>query len=258
MAFIIDWRLLFLLMVFTVSKETIRKVARSGSMVCPICNLKRALVEHHIHGRGIPNSEASWNKAWICAACHDDVHSGRLEIEGWVMTTEGKVLVSRKAGALQEVMEAAKPRLYSDNGAVAGLGASSCNTEGIKCPYCGAKAKRVNRSFVNGDMMDTESVFVCEHYPSCDAYVGCYPGTDKPLGTLADGELRSWRMRAHGSLDWTWQHGGMTRNEAYVILRDEMGLSEDEAHIGKMDIDGCKRVVDIFNALRPWKVPKRS
>ncbi|WP_088258626.1 zinc-finger-containing protein [Fimbriiglobus ruber] len=36
-----------------------------------------------------------------------------------------------------------------------------------------------------------QSVLACERYPTCDAYVGCHPGTETPLGRLANKELRA-------------------------------------------------------------------
>ena len=43
------------------SKKTIRKMMRSGSVKCPICDCKRPLVEHHIHGRDVQDWSKSWN-----------------------------------------------------------------------------------------------------------------------------------------------------------------------------------------------------
>ena len=46
--------------------------------------------------REIPDWNASWNEAYICASCHDEVHAGRMVIEGYVMTTDGLVLEHHK------------------------------------------------------------------------------------------------------------------------------------------------------------------
>jgi hypothetical protein len=94
-------------------KRVKRTSFRSGGMLCPICNRKHALIEHHIHGREIPNAEAQWNKCRICAACHDDIHIGTVIIEGWFMTTGGEKLVWRRAGEPPKLAEGAKPPLYS-------------------------------------------------------------------------------------------------------------------------------------------------
>lgn len=85
-------------------------------MICPICSTKRLLVEHHIHGRQIPNANASWNRVWLCVGCHEDIHTNppKIIIEGWVSTSEGKILAWRKNGESQNCLEGAKPYLYGE------------------------------------------------------------------------------------------------------------------------------------------------
>jgi len=95
------------------SKETMRKAARSGTMLCPVCKQKRALVEHHIHGREFKDYCELWNLCYICPSCHDDVHSGRLILEGWVATSEGKELAWHKAKEEPKYLESATPPLYT-------------------------------------------------------------------------------------------------------------------------------------------------
>ena len=81
-------------------------------MICPICKLRRILVEHHIRGRDIPNFNAIWNRAYICATDHDSVHAGDLVIEGWVSTSEGQELAWHKRGEANKYLESATPKLY--------------------------------------------------------------------------------------------------------------------------------------------------
>lgn len=133
----------------------------------------------------------------------------------------------------------------------------------LKCPYCGGKVKLANRTILtnSGSSGTTRgSVYVCEKYPVCDAYVGCKPDTDKPLGTLADRELRVHRMKAHKAFDWLWTSNRMSRTEAYGILRKVMALKEEDAHIGMMNIEQCQQVIEIFEEYKktvlPYKVPK--
>jgi len=89
-----------------------RKAARSGTQDCPICENKRLLIEHHIHGRDHPDCHKAWNRCYICASCHDDVHEGRVIIEGWIQTTMGKKLIWRRSGEAPIVNDGAKPNLY--------------------------------------------------------------------------------------------------------------------------------------------------
>jgi len=94
------------------SLKSLRLAARSGTLRCEICGEKRLLVKHHIHGRDIPFKNRKWNLCWICASCHDEIHSGRMILEGRIMTSEGKKIIFRRIGEDMIAKEGAKPPLY--------------------------------------------------------------------------------------------------------------------------------------------------
>ena len=60
------------------------------------------------------------------------------------------------------------------------------------------------------------------------------------------GHLPSWRNYAHHFFDKLWRTPkyGFSRDEAYESLADYMGLSKDEAHIGKFNVEQCKAVIE--------------
>ncbi len=112
------------------------------------------------------------------------------------------------------------------------------------CPYCGGNAV-LHDSAVIYHGKSFGDAWICENYPECDAYVGCHKGTDRPLGRLADPELREAKKRAHAALDPWWVHQPkpkQARSKVYRWLAGELGLSEDECHIGMFDIAMCERV----------------
>ena len=74
----------------------------------------------------------------------------------------------------------------------------------IRCPYCGGTAVLRDASYVYGGESGHKHLYVCQHYPECNAYVGVHEGTLIPLGTLADRELRNKRIRAHQTFDRIW------------------------------------------------------
>lgn len=78
----------------------------------------------------------------------------------------------------------------------------------------------------------------------CSAYVGCHRD-GKPLGRLADAELRGLKMKAHEAFDPMWKRGIMDRNEAYRWLAGKMGISKRKCHIGMFTPDQCREVVRI-------------
>ena len=68
----------------------------------------------------------------------------------------------------------------------------------IKCPYCHAHASLRPASLVYGSTPQTRGKFlyVCDRWPSCNAYVSAHERTLLPMGTLANGDLRHKRILA--------------------------------------------------------------
>ena len=124
------------------------------------------------------------------------------------------------------------------------------------CPTCGSFARLTTRGAAGLRSVPDAVVYVCLKYPACDSYVGCHPGSEKPLGSLADAELRRMRTKAHKAFDWFWKSGQVNRDEAYRLLAEHLNLDYDKAHIGMLDANQCRTVVKFFGG-RPWKTPKR-
>ena len=117
----------------------------------------------------------------------------------------------------------------------------------VKCPYCGKTAELVDDEAIYGRSYGHKAYW-CK---PCDAYVGCHKGTDKPLGRLANAELRKWKMRAHAAFDLLWKGRFMRRWQAYAWLASELDIPSEKCHIGMMDIDMCQKVIDVtLNFLR--------
>ena len=77
----------------------------------------------------------------------------------------------------------------------------------------------------------------------CNAYVGCYPD-GRPLGRLANAELRRAKMAAHAAFDPVWKSGRMARSEAYSWLSKQLGIRPEDTHIGMFDVEMCNQVVE--------------
>jgi hypothetical protein len=113
------------------------------------------------------------------------------------------------------------------------------------CRYCGNESKRATGADLYPHRPDLASSIFYRCRP-CDAQVGCHPGTDQPLGVLADAPLRRARQRAHQAFDVIWRGKGprrIVRKEAYVWLSRELCLPLHECHIGLFDIFTCERVI---------------
>ncbi|MGV7078443.1 zinc-finger-containing protein [Testudinibacter sp. P80/BLE/0925] len=109
------------------------------------------------------------------------------------------------------------------------------------CPYCGKFSAKVTGKKVYPHRKDLygKTFYLCE---PCNAYVGCHPNTDKPLGRLADEQLRTEKKKAHSAFDPIWRKGFMKRVEAYAWLSETLGIPKSETHIGMFDVDMCKKV----------------
>lgn len=113
------------------------------------------------------------------------------------------------------------------------------------CRYCAGDVKLVNNAqFYRGSEFGWPLAYWCS---GCGARVGCHPGTDIPLGTLADDRTMKARRDAHAAFDPLWQ--GKTswhRQEAYRALARVMGVRS--AHISHFDEKECVRVVELCRA----------
>lgn len=117
---------------------------------------------------------------------------------------------------------------------------SRYTTELMKCPYCGNEARWCSNEERYGKRYGKSHM--CYWCRPCDAYVGCHNNTRQPLGTLANKELRQWRMRAHAHIDPLWKSGRIKRSKLYKRLNGYFGKI---VHIGEADIDRCKAIVAI-------------
>lgn len=84
------------------------------------------------------------------------------------------------------------------------------------CQYCGGEAVfKANSEFIYGE--DHGAVYVCEHYPECDAYVGTHKSggfSGRPLGLMARKPLRLLRITAHELID------------KLIVLNKKMGIQD--------------------------------
>jgi len=116
----------------------------------------------------------------------------------------------------------------------------------VKCDYCGQNAKLVTGLDVYPHRRDLrKKVFwMCDR---CDAYVGVHKNspTYKPMGRLANAELRAAKVRAHEAFDPMWTEGYRTRSQAYSRLAFLLKINKVDCHIGRFDLDMCKKVVEV-------------
>jgi ssDNA-binding Zn-finger/Zn-ribbon topoisomerase 1 len=118
----------------------------------------------------------------------------------------------------------------------------------LVCPDCGADMILKDGKY--------GKFYGCERYPQCDAAHGAHQHTEKPLGIPADKATRVMRIRAHKAFDKLWKkirekHRVDRRKWAYRWLRERMGMTAEECHIGKFTWEQCKKVIEICDKVDP-------
>lgn len=114
------------------------------------------------------------------------------------------------------------------------------------CQYCNQPAKFVpNEEIYNGKRYGRS--YMMYYCKPCDAYVGVHENDPKrPLGTLANRELREWRKKAHRVIDPYWRDGDMKRVWVYSRLNRHFKKS---VHVGESDQQMCEEIIRVTPAL---------
>jgi hypothetical protein len=112
----------------------------------------------------------------------------------------------------------------------------------VFCQYCTKKAEFVDSSEVYSRSYGM--IYLCR---SCGAYVGVHRGTNIPLGTLANAELRKLRNIAHSKFDPHWMSGNLKRKEAYAQMAEKLNVLPEVCHIAMFDEARCKEVIKLYS-----------
>ena len=110
------------------------------------------------------------------------------------------------------------------------------------CRYCGSPVVYTSNAEIYGREYGNGKCYLCRN---CKAYVGVHTGTQIPLGTLANKELRDIRHKAHNEFDQLWKSNKMTRYNAYKWLANEMNLEIKKTHIGWFEKGQCLKVIEL-------------
>lgn len=97
----------------------------------------------------------------------------------------------------------------------------------------------------------------------CAAWVGCHAGTENALGGLANAELRIAKQAAHAAFDPLWQRKiaatgcskSHARKSGYRWLAEQLAIDFKLCHIGYMNLDECRKVVEVCAEFKPKETP---
>jgi hypothetical protein len=117
----------------------------------------------------------------------------------------------------------------------------------VICQYCGAAAAfRPTSSHVYSK--DFGPIWHCV---PCAAWVGCHPD-GRPLGTLANANLRKIRVAAHNAFNPLIERKiarekcskTKAKNAAYAWLSKQLGIPREQCHIGMFNEEQCSSVME--------------
>lgn len=112
----------------------------------------------------------------------------------------------------------------------------------MKCSYCKKQARFCENKEIYG--RNYGKSYMCYYCQDCDARVGVHNNrADKPLGTMANKELRHLRVKVHSIIDPLWKSGKMKRKQVYKLLEDTFGR---KIHIGESDEKTCLEIIKIY------------
>ncbi len=111
------------------------------------------------------------------------------------------------------------------------------------CRYCGSKVVFTSNAEIYGKEYGQGKCYLCRN---CRAFVGVHPGSEIPLGTLANDELRQYRKEAHYWFDQIWRKPRKiaTRHGAYGMLAKHLGLKREDTHIAMFEKEQCIRTIN--------------
>jgi hypothetical protein len=117
------------------------------------------------------------------------------------------------------------------------------------CPYCGESARLLPKGDVDANY-PRGMVWAC---PPCDAWVPVHANSleHKPMGRLANTELRFAKAEALEAFTSLWKAWDVDRRTAYSWLAEKMGISMSECDFGKFDLKQCLNVFDIVQPYIP-------
>lgn len=118
-------------------------------------------------------------------------------------------------------------------------------TYSVTCPYCNSRAvlRPANTVYGISERSSGKHLYVCVNWPKCDAYVSAHQRDKRPMGVLANGNLRHKRILAHKALEDYRVLTHMEKWAVYIWLQGKLGLNEHQIHIAKFSEEMCDQVI---------------
>lgn len=114
-----------------------------------------------------------------------------------------------------------------------------------KCSNCGSsKVRYTTNDEIYGRIYGNGGCYLCD---DCKAYVGVHnTKSKKPLGRMANKELRELKMACHKKFDPLWKNTNFKRTDCYGYLASKLGLHLRETHFGWFDKEYLEKALSIL------------
>lgn len=114
-----------------------------------------------------------------------------------------------------------------------------------KCDSCGsAKVRYTTNDEIYRKIYGNGGCYLCD---DCKAYVGVHNiKSKKPLGRLANKELRELKMSCHKLFDVFWKETNLKRIDCYGYLANKLGLHLRETHFGWFNKEYLEKSLEIL------------
>ena len=130
----------------------------------------------------------------------------------------------------------------------------------VICPYCGRRATLIVGETLPEEDVGPDSFFRKEgvkvwRCPGCAAMTIADKYSMKPLGELADLELRRARWELHRLFDKLWRSKKIYRTQAYAVLAVKIGVKKRDCHFSTLNKKQCELAKKkIIEMLKYWEI----
>lgn len=111
------------------------------------------------------------------------------------------------------------------------------------CPFCGHEVVKTSNKEIYGKEYGNGVCYLCRN---CKASVGTHPD-GRPLGILANREMRILKKACHDLFDYVWKTDKMPRNSAYEILSEKLQIDIKDCHFGHFDMERLFKALKILS-----------
>lgn len=111
------------------------------------------------------------------------------------------------------------------------------------CDFCNGPVVKTSNAEIYGKEFGNGMCYLCRN---CKASVGTH-NNGKPLGILANREMRALKKCCHELFDYVWRFGGLTRSGAYTILSEKLGIDRKDCHFGHFGIDMLHKSIKVLS-----------